>query len=226
MAFLGNVKTWMKTWFPFNRDQTQPSEENQPVFIPAEEKENIIDFDQDRSGHSGEDLLGVIMPEETKETSPTSQTPAMGMASAYLVDNESVIVQPDETLGHYADWLGVSTWTLRRLNHLSYYQQIQVGQRIELRFDTVSVEQFEERRTAYHQEIRKQFFEKYRVDRSITHTVGRGETLWTLAMYQYDVPLWLLMAYNHDKNLNQVRPGEIMTIPVVKEVHFSSNGTT
>ncbi|MBN2030507.1 transglycosylase SLT domain-containing protein [bacterium] len=215
---LKNVETWMKTVFSLNRTQTQQSGDENPLFWSVEESE--------MANKPEMDLSSSIIPENAVSIYSDLQLTEFEITASLHVDGESVVVQPDETLGHYADWLEIPTWTLRRLNNLNFYQQIRIGQKIILSFDRVSKTQFEERRLSYHQEIRKQFFEQYRIEKSITHTVGRGETLWTLAVYRYDVPLWLLMAYNQDKDPNRVKPGEIMTIPIIEKVTPPSNGTT
>ncbi len=212
---LKNVETWMKTVFSFNRTQTQQSGDENPILWPVEESET--------PNSPEEEVLSSIYSENVHSN---AQLLELNITPPLHLEGEAVIVQPEETLGHYADWLEIPTWTLRRLNNLSFYQKIRIGQKIALSFERVSKEQFEERRLSYHQEIRRQFFEQYRIEKSITHTVGRGETLWTLAVHRYDVPLWLLMAYNHDKDPDRVRPGETMTIPIIEKVTSSPNGTT
>ncbi len=215
---LKDVETWMKTLFSFNRNQDQQPGDENPTFWPVEKSEKLLNPE--------EALLSSISPENVEDIHSSSQMSELDITLSLYIEGEAVIVQPEETLGHYADWLEIPTWTLRKLNNLGFYQKIRIGQKIALSFDCVSKEQFEERRLAYHQEIQRQFFEQYRIESSITHTVGRGETLWTLAVYQYNVPLWLLMAYNHDKDPNRVKLGEIMTIPIIEKVALPSSGTT
>jgi len=135
--------------------------------------------------------------------------------SLFKVHGNTIIVQPEETLGHYADWLKLPTNKLRKLNNLKYGQRIRVGQKLYLSFRNVSPKTFEERRSAYHRLIQQKFFQKYRIDDCKIYTVKQGETFWTMAKKRFDVPLWLLVAWNKDENPNHVLPGQQVNIPVV-----------
>src|SRR5690606_36066745 len=50
--------------------------------------------------------------------------------SDYTVTDNRIEVQALETLGHYADWLGIPTQRLRDLNRLSFNQAVVIGQRL------------------------------------------------------------------------------------------------
>ena len=58
-------------------------------------------------------------------------------------ENGQVSIEPDETLGHFADWLDVPTQTVRRVNRFSYGQAIQLGQPLWLSFQNVTPEEFQ-----------------------------------------------------------------------------------
>ena len=136
------------------------------------------------------------------------------------VDEETIVVYPEETLGHYGEWLEIPTQRLRELNGLGYGQRIRVGQRLRLSFTRVGLDLFEERRLAYHRNIQEDFFEHYRIDDSTVYTIRPGETLWTLASQRFDVPLWLLMVHNGGCDPNRVLPGDALVVPVVARVGF------
>ncbi len=129
-----------------------------------------------------------------------------------------IVVQPEETLGHYADWLELPTNKLRKLNNLRYGQRIRVAQHLQLSFRNVSPKTFEKRRATYHRLIQQKFFQKHRVDNCRVYTVRQGETFWTMAKKRFDVPLWLLVAWNREENLNRVIPGQQVNVPVVTSV--------
>ncbi len=220
-----SLKSWVVTSFALKYDQMNQKANNH--LIPSvKESENPINSDRQILNNSDEDSLNLITQNATVNTDHEPLTPHIDIKPSLTVYDNTVIVQPDETLGHFADWLEISTWTLRRLNNLSYYQQVRVGQKIDLEFNRVPLETFQERRTAYHQKIQNEFFKQYKINGSIEHTIGRGETLWTIATYQFDIPLWLLIAYNHDEDPNRIRPGETVMIPIVEKVDSSQSGTT
>jgi membrane-bound lytic murein transglycosylase D len=135
----------------------------------------------------------------------------------HVSDNNKIQILPEETLGHFAEWLEIPTWMLRKLNGLRYRQKIRVGEEIELVFKDVDPKVFEERRLAYHQQIQGAFFEKYSIESSKVHTVRRGETLWTMIKHHHGVPLWLLMQYNSGKDLNRLHPGDRLIVPVIRQ---------
>ncbi len=135
----------------------------------------------------------------------------------HVSDKNKIQVLPEETLGHFADWLEIPTWMLRKLNGLRYRQKIRIGEEIKLVFQDVDPKAFEEKRLAYHQQMQSAFFEKYSVESSKVHTVRRGETLWTMIKHHDDVPLWLLMQYNAGKDLNRLHPGDRLIVPVIRQ---------
>jgi membrane-bound lytic murein transglycosylase D len=130
--------------------------------------------------------------------------------------DRSIEVQPLETLGHYADWLGLRTQHLRDLNGLPFQRAVVIGQRIRLDFANVDPAIFEERRTAYHRELQEAFFSRYRIEDVEAHVVRSGDSLYVLALRRYNVPVWLLRQYNPDLDLDRVQPGTVVNFPRLK----------
>ena len=60
-----------------------------------------------------------------------------------VASNNSVEIQASETLGHYADWLGVRAWDLRRLNNMAFRDPVIIGDRLILDFSRVNISEFE-----------------------------------------------------------------------------------
>lgn len=131
------------------------------------------------------------------------------------------VVATNETLGHFADWLDVSTARLRALNHLRHHQPLRLYQRLRLDFAHVSPREFLQRRIAYHRQIREAFFNTHEVTGTIHHTVRKGESLWVLSKKVYSVPTWLIHRYNPDTPASDLTPGTRITIPVVEQVSSS-----
>ncbi len=149
----------------------------------------------------------MLLPEERPEL--TVDLPPVDLR------NQTVQVEPEETLGHFAEWLQVPTQRLRNLNGLRYGQNLRVGQRIKLTFENVSPEVFERLRTEYHRGIQEDFFANFRIDGVQTHTVRRGETIWVLCNRIYEVPYWLVKKYNPERDLQRLKPGDQLVIPLV-----------
>jgi membrane-bound lytic murein transglycosylase D len=78
--------------------------------------------------------------------------------SDYSVNASNEIqVQALETLGHYADWLGIPTQRLRDLNRLEFRESVVIGRMLTLDFSRVDAATFEQRRVAYQQQRQSDF---------------------------------------------------------------------
>ena len=133
-----------------------------------------------------------------------------------------ITVEPDETLGHLADWLQVPTQRLRQWNRLRYGEDIHIGQRLRLRFEKVTLQDFEEARLEYHRGIEEDFFSNYQITGTRIHKMRRGENIWTLCYQVYDLPFWLVRNYNIHLNLFKLKPGDKIVVPIVED---KTNGT-
>jgi membrane-bound lytic murein transglycosylase D len=131
-------------------------------------------------------------------------------------DDDVVLVQAAETLGHYAEWLDVRASDLRRLNKMSFATPVIVGRKVRLSFAKVTHDQFEARRMEYHRQLQEAFFTQYRIKDTTTHVVKAGESIWVLAQQRYNIPIWLLRQYNPDLDLGDIRPGTKLVIPIVE----------
>jgi membrane-bound lytic murein transglycosylase D len=149
----------------------------------------------------------------------TIQTSLLSDPSDYSVAGDnSIEVHPLETLGHYADWLGIATQRLRDINRMAFRTPVEVGKRIKLDFGTVDAKTFEDRRVAYHRVQQDGFFRRNVITGVTEHTIERGESIWILSLREYDVPIWLFRQYNPEINLDSVRPGTVVRFPVLTGV--------
>ena len=132
-----------------------------------------------------------------------------------IADDRSIEVQPLETLGHYADWLGIRTQRLRDINGLAFRTPVVVGQRIKLDLSKSTIDEFEARRADYHKQQQDAFFRRNTIKGVNEHVVASGESLWVLSLRQYDVPIWLFRQYNPEVDLDRVRVGTRVRFPVL-----------
>ncbi len=163
-------------------------------------------------------------PEPEPEAEPATVIPEAVAAEQELLSDPSdyavaadqtIEVQPLETLGHFGDWLEIRTQRLRDLNGLAFRTPVEVGQRLRLDLGTVDALTFEQRRVAYHRAQQDSFFRKHIIADSIEHTIQPGESIWIVALRRYEVPLWLFRQYNPALDLHSVRPGTTVRIPVL-----------
>jgi membrane-bound lytic murein transglycosylase D len=133
--------------------------------------------------------------------------------------DNTVIVQAEETLGHYADWTQLSSQALRALNKLHKNAMVTLGHKVKLDFSKVSAEQFAATRRDYHRHLQEDFFAGHRIAGTENYSVKRGESLWVIAQQHADLPIWLVAQYNPDVDFSDVRPGTAITLPRVEAIN-------
>ena len=149
----------------------------------------------------------------------TEQAVLAADPSDYSVSpGNKITVQALETLGHYADWLGIPTQRLRDLNKLSFRDAVVVGQALVLDLADTDAQTFEQRRVAFHQQLQSDFFASHRIANIEDHVVKPGESLWALSERTYKVPVWLLRQYNPDLNFDRVQPGTVVRFPRLEAI--------
>lgn len=158
-----------------------------------------------------------LVDESVPEVPGPVATALLSDPSDYTVNEDLTIeVQPLETLGHYADWLGIKTQRLRDINGLAFRTPVEVGQRLKLEFAGIDRNTFEARRVAWHRAEQDRFFRQNVIAGVVEHRVRPGESVWILALRQYDVPVWLFRQYNPGLDLHNVQPGTELKFPILK----------
>jgi membrane-bound lytic murein transglycosylase D len=137
--------------------------------------------------------------------------------------NGTIEVAAAETLGHYADWLGVRAADLRRINRLSFRRPVIVGHRIKLDFRRVPPGEFEARRRNYHQALEAGYFAAHRIVGTEQYVAQSGDSLWTLTQRFDQLPLWLLREYNPDTDFSDLHPGTELVVPRIENVSAGSD---
>ena len=129
----------------------------------------------------------------------------------------AIQVEVEETLGHYAEWLGTKASQIRQLNGLSYGRTLHLNQKLKIPLHRVTKEEFEEKRFEYHQELAEDFFASYRIEKVLTYIIKRGDNVWTLSHQEFEVPLWLIKRYNAGVDFNALIPSQELLIPVIEK---------
>jgi len=125
-------------------------------------------------------------------------------------------VEPEETLGHFSDWLQIKTQRVREWNNLSFYSSIQLDQKIKLVFDKVTPQEFNRLRLEYHRGLEEDFFLNYEIIDTLSHQVKRGDNLWYLSNHVYNLPYWLIIDFNKEVDFANLKPGDNIVIPSIK----------
>jgi membrane-bound lytic murein transglycosylase D len=133
-------------------------------------------------------------------------------------EDDTIRVATDETLGHFADWLGSNPQRLRDLNRMSARATLRVSQRLKLEFKGVTHEVFEARRKDFHRAIQASYFAAHRIVGTQVYIARSGDSLWTLTQRGGQVPQWLLQQYNPSLDFAELRAGTQIVMPRVEEV--------
>lgn len=155
---------------------------------------------------------------------PSSDNQQSADPTDYSVAKDNTIrVAAAETLGHYAEWLGVSAAKVRSINKMKFAKPVLIGHRIKLEFGRVSREEFEEKRREYHAELQATYFAEHRIVGTEVYIVRRGDALWNVTQRFDQLPIWLLQQYNPDVDLADLRPGTQIVMPRVENVAAAPN---
>ncbi len=130
----------------------------------------------------------------------------------------AVRVEADETLGHFADWLGIGfAGPVRRINGLSRRAAIVIGQRLLLpATDATMIARFEQRRSEYHQVLSESIQAHYHLTSAESYIVRRGDSPWSLSM-DLGFPIWLLYRLNPGLRAAELKPGQTLILPELTE---------
>jgi membrane-bound lytic murein transglycosylase D len=126
-------------------------------------------------------------------------------------------VSVDETVGHYADWLGVSASVVRQLNGLGARSEIRIGGPLLVPAGQDLLARFVKARLEYHMALEEDFYSRYKVADVKPLIIRHGEALWSICNGQDQIPLWLFAKYNKDADLGTLMPGMRVWIPVIEE---------
>ncbi len=129
-----------------------------------------------------------------------------------------IIVETEETMGHYSDWLIKNSSKIRALNG-KRNNSILIGQKLKLPMDEEEVVSFNIKRVQYHQMIEQDFYENYHVDGTTEYKVKRGDTLLGISQ-KLEVPLWLMKKTFKSQGLSigPLQIGQILPLPEVRSV--------
>lgn len=136
-----------------------------------------------------------------------------------VASNNSIEIQASETLGHFADWLEIRAWDIRRLNNMQYLDPVIIGDRLRLSFDSVAISEFERRRRDFHSSLQQEFFSNYRIQNVETYQVRRNDNIGRIARSRYSAPIWLVRQYNPGLDFGRIQIGQEIIFPVLEEVN-------
>ena len=139
----------------------------------------------------------------------------MGQDHQMVID---VRVRPGESLDHFARWVGTTVEQIAAINEMEVTAPLYPGMSLMLPLDDHLRPSLEAARNA-DVELRLSRF----IDRKgglagiAAHQVRTGETGWDIARKEAGVPVWVLSAFNADKDLGRLSVGDTLYLPIMGE---------
>ena len=213
------------------RKPEPPATETERPDLQPPQMASILDFDMIESNRILEAALSQ-MQSQSRQAAKKPQLPDDAILNADVIQGHLAIqrvktdkgrsvgriqVEVEETLGHYAEWLGVPASEIRRLNGLRYGKPLRINQSIKIPLRRVTKEAFEEKRFEFHKEMAEDFFASFRVEKVETYTVRRGDSIWTISKDKFDVPVWLIKKYNSHLDVGALYPYQKLNIPIIQK---------
>jgi membrane-bound lytic murein transglycosylase D len=134
-----------------------------------------------------------------------------------VASNNTVEVQASETLGHFAEWLSIRAWDVRRLNNMAFRDPVIVGKRLTLDFSNVNIVEFELKRREFHSSLQQEFFSNYRIQGVEQYEIKRNDNIGAIASNRYSTPIWLVRQYNPELDFNRIQIGQKIAFPLVEQ---------
>lgn len=126
--------------------------------------------------------------------------------------SQKIIVEIDETLGHYAEWSHTNPTVLRRMNRLGSRTPIRQGQKFLIPVSEESSMQFHLQRIRFHQAIEEDLYGNYKVSGDVEYRIRRGDTIGAICN-KLDIPFWLLRKYFPKISDTRLAVGQVIRVP-------------
>ena len=124
-----------------------------------------------------------------------------------------------ETLAHFARWSGLPVEFIAESSGLDLHGRYEVGTEVLIPVEGEALAILEQRREE-HRILRVEGYLASRGGSSTTdfYKVRTGDNAWTIARDTQGIPIWVLEAYNPTADLDNLRPGDELMVPVLSDV--------
>lgn len=134
-------------------------------------------------------------------------------------NQHSLIVEANESLGQYAEWLNVSVDTIRKMNRIGKKFVLRIGQKLKFPLSENGVYEFNLKRVQYHLAIEEDFYSNFKIIGVEIYKVKRGENLLGISEKK-QIPLWLMKKYI-PLHKQSIRQGQALTLPKITPLDIS-----
>jgi len=125
-------------------------------------------------------------------------------------------VRAGETLDHFARWSNSTVEELAEINEIKVRGSLLPGQALILPIEESDLEAFEAKRVADAEAKLARYISKRGGLAGIAaHEVRTGQTAWHISKREAKVPLWVLAAFNTKVNMDALKAGDTIYLPVM-----------
>ena len=126
-------------------------------------------------------------------------------------------VEPEETLGHYSDWLRLGgVQKILDLNGYDRSNELSIADALLLPVENQDQKLgFESRRAEYHRVLVEEFKENFETTGTEVYQIEAGDSLWALAR-EHELPIWVITRYNPALRSGPPRVGDSIRIPQIQ----------
>jgi hypothetical protein len=127
-----------------------------------------------------------------------------------------VRVRPGESLHHFAQWANTTVEQIADFNEMDVTDPTYPGMALMLPMGEDQRAQLETiRNTDVEQRLARYLDRKGGLAGIAAHKVRTGETGWDIAKTKASVPMWVLAAFNTNKNLSHLSVGDTLYLPIL-----------
>lgn len=175
-------------------------------------------LDEDRSG-DGVDLPGVDeVPPASSIIASIDEEEAEAEAHAPTGPTARFTLRRGETLAHYARWSGLAVEDIAHASDLDLDGIYPVGTEVVVPVGGSELSALTAARDAHHTARAEAYLASRGGSRGSTFIAVRtGDTAWSIAKDNEDIPVWLLETYNPAVDLERLRPGQELMVPMLSD---------
>lgn len=127
-----------------------------------------------------------------------------------------------ETLAHFARWSGLPVEEVAAQSHLPLDGTYAVGTEVALAVDPEVRSTIETKRDAHHRARVTAYLSSRNSSATTFYSVRTGDSAWTIARRDHGMPVWLLESLNPSADLDRLRPGQDLMVPVFQDIVASA----
>lgn len=132
-------------------------------------------------------------------------------------DFYTLVVEVNEGLAQYAEWLEKDEGELKKLNNLSEKKKLKMGQMMKFPLKEAQAYDFNLKRVQYHMAIEEDFYSNFKVEGLKKYKVRRGDNLIKLGVKK-EIPLWLIRKYLPIDKKFRVKAGQMIHLPHIVDL--------